>query len=170
MTVTAWLGLFFFIQILHFACTWKLYIAANRKAWEAIVPVYNAVVLMKIINRPRWWVLRLFPPSINLSMTPVDWIDTLRRFGTNTYNDTFLGIIPLGLYIGYVNYTQELAHIKDRSLQTKSKSGEWVSSILFAVVAASIIHTYFIQPFTNPTSSLEKTLFIEYYLFISNLQ
>src|SRR5690625_1133518 len=169
MTVTAWLGLFFFIQILHFACTWKLYIAANRKAWEAIVPVYNAVVLMKIINRPRWWVILLFLPIINLIMIPVVWIETLRSFGKNTYKDTFLGIITLGLYIGYVNYTQELTHIKDRSLQTKSKSGEWVSSILFAVVAASIIHTYFIQPFTIPTSSLEKTLLVGDYLFVSKL-
>src|SRR5690625_4667585 len=90
MTVTAWLGLFFFIQILHFACTWKLYFAANRKAWEAIVPVYNAVVLMKIINRPRWWVILLFLPIINLIMIPVVWIETLRSFGKNTYKDTFL--------------------------------------------------------------------------------
>src|SRR5699024_12677232 len=58
---------------------------------------------------------------------------------------------------------------RSRSLQTKSKSGEWVSSILFAVVAASIIHTYFIQPFTIPTSSLEKTLLVGDYLFVSKL-
>jgi signal peptidase I len=32
--------------------TWKLYEAAGRKRWEAGIPVYNAIVLMKIIGRP----------------------------------------------------------------------------------------------------------------------
>ena len=45
--------------------------------------------------------------------------------------------------------------------------GEWISSILFAVVAATIIHTYVLQPFTIPTSSLEKTLLVGDFLFVS---
>ena len=47
---------------------------------------------------------------------------------------------------------------KDRDLQPRTELGDWVSSILFAIVAATIVHTYFIQPFVIPTSSLEKTL------------
>jgi signal peptidase I len=39
--------------------TWKLYEAAGRKRWEAGIPVYNAIVLMKIIGRPTWWTLLL---------------------------------------------------------------------------------------------------------------
>lgn len=169
MNFTAWLLFFLFVQLVHFACTWKLYIAAGRKAWEAAIPVYNAIVLMKIIHRPMWWTILLFLPIINLIMFPVIWVETLRSFGKTTYKDTFLGILTLGLYIGYVNYTQDVTHRKERSLKPKSKSGEWVSSILFAVVAASIIHTYFIQPFTIPTSSLEKTLLVGDYLFVSKL-
>src|SRR5699024_3704560 len=169
MSLIAWFLFFLFVQIIHFVCTWKLYIAAGRKAWEAAIPIYNAVILMRIIHRPMWWTILLFLPIINLIMFPVIWIETLRSFGKNTYKDTFLGIISLGLYIGYINYTQELHYRTERSTKPVSKSGEWVSSILFAVVAASIIHTYFIQPFTIPTSSLEKTLLVGDYLFVSKL-
>lgn len=169
MSLIAWFLFFLFVQIIHFVCTWKLYIAAGRKAWEAAIPIYNAVILMRIIHRPMWWTILLFLPIINLVMFPVIWIETLRSFGKNTYKDTFLGIISLGLYIGYINYTQELHYRTERSTKPVSKSGEWVSSILFAVVAASIIHTYFIQPFTIPTSSLEKTLLVGDYLFVSKL-
>ena len=91
------------------------------------------------------------------------------KFWYNSAKDTFLGVITFGLYIGYVNYTQKLEHIKDRSLKPRTSAGEWTSSILFAVVAATIVHTYFMQPFTIPTSSLEKTLLVGDYLFVSKM-
>lgn len=167
MTLTNWLLFFLILQVIHFLGTWKLYLAAGRKAWEAAVPIYNAVILMKIINRPWWWVILLFVPIVNVMMFPVIWVETIRSYGFNKLRDTLLVLLTLGLYIFYVNYTQKLTHTKDRSLKPKTSSGEWVSSILFAVVAATIVHTYFMQPFTIPTSSLEKTLLVGDYLFVS---
>ena len=167
MTFTGWFLFFLIVQVIHFLGTWKLYVAAGRKAWEAAVPVYNAVILMKIINRPWWWVILLFVPIVNLIMFPVVWVETLRSFGFNSSKDTFLVLITFGLYTYYINYTQKIEHIKDRSLKPRTTTGEWVSSILFAVVAATIVHTYFMQPFTIPSSSLEKTLLVGDYLFVS---
>ena len=167
MTLTQWFIFFLITQVIHGLGTWKLYIKADKKAWEAFVPVYNAIVLMGIINRPKWWVILLFVPIINLIMIPVIWVETCRSFGKNTYTDTALAILTCGLYIGYLNYTQDLTHIRDRSLKTKSSSGDWVSSILFAVVAATLVHTYFMQPFVIPTSSLEKTLLKGDFLLVS---
>lgn len=169
MTITQWFIFFLVVQLIHFAGTWKLYLKAGRKAWEAAVPVYNAVVLMKIINRPTWWVILLFIPVVNLIMFPVVWVETLRSFGKNKPVDTILGVLTLGLYIYYINYTQDVQHLADRSTKPKTESGETVSSILFAVVVATIIHTYFIQPFTIPTSSLEKTLLVGDFLFVSKM-
>src|SRR5699024_1203231 len=158
---------FLVVQVIHFAGTWRLYQKAGRQAWEAAVPVYNAVVLMKIINRPTWWTILLFIPIVNLIMFPVIWVETLHSFGRNSTTDTILGIVTLGLYIYYINYTQDVTHIPDRSLKPRTSAGEWVSSILFAVVAATIVHAYIMQPFTIPTSSLEKTLLVGDFLFVS---
>ncbi len=155
------------IQVIHFLGTWKLYVAAGRKAWEAAVPVYNAIVLMKIINRPWWWTFLLFIPIINLIMFPVIWVETIRSFGFNSSKDTWLTVLTLGFYIFYINYTQKLTYIEDRDIKPKTGAGEWVSSILFAVVVATFIHTYFMQPYTIPTSSLEKTLLVGDFLFVS---
>ena len=166
-TFTTLLIFILFVQIIHFLGTWKLYIKAGRKAWEAAVPIYNAIVLMKIINRSPWWTLLLFIPIVNLIMFPVIWVETLRSFGRNSNTDTFLGICTFGLYIYYINYAQEVTYINDRSLKPRTAAGEWISSILFAVVAATIVHTYVMQPFTIPTSSLEKTLLVGDFLFVS---
>ena len=167
MALTQWFIFFLILQVIHGLSTWKLYIKAGRQAWEAFVPVYNAVVLMQIINRLKWWVILLFVPIINLIIIPVTWVETCRSFGKNTYMDTALVILSFGLYITYLNYTQELEHIKDRSIDPKSSSGEWTSSILFAIVAATLVHTYFMQPFVIPTSSLEKTLLKGDFLLVS---
>ena len=167
MTIYQWLIFFLLIQIVHFVGTWKLYEKAGRKSWEALVPVYNAIVLMKIINRPTWYTFLLFVPVINLIMFPVVWVETLRSFGKNTTLDTFLGIATFGLYIYYINYTQNVTYIKERSLTATTKVGDTVSSLLFAVVVATFVHTYFIQPFTIPTPSLEKSLLVGDFLFVS---
>ncbi|WP_274474365.1 signal peptidase I [Mangrovimonas aestuarii] len=169
MTLLGWFIFFLIVQLIHGLGTWKLYQKAGRKAWEAFVPVYNAIVLMKIINRPWYWVILLFLPIVNLIMFPVVWVETARSFGKNSPTDTFLAILSLGIYNYYLNYATDVQYVKDRSLHPRTALGEWVSSILFAVVAATIVHTYFIQPFTIPTSSLEKTLLVGDFLFVSKV-
>ncbi len=169
MTLYQWFVFFLFVQIVHFLGTWKLYEAAGRKKWETAVPVYNAIVLMKIISRPTWWTLLLFIPIINLIMFPVIWVETLRSFGKKSTLDTFLGVITCGLYIYYINYTQELHHVTDRKLTPENKTADTVSSLLFAIIVATLVHTYFIQPYTIPTSSLEKSLLVGDFLFVSKM-
>jgi signal peptidase I len=167
MTYSQWFIFFLVVQVIHFLGTWKLYVKAGRKAWEAAIPIYNGVVLMQIINRPKWWIVLLFIPVVNLLMFPVIWIETLRTFGYYKKLDSLLVILTLGLYIFYINYATNAAFNADRSLKPRSEVGEWVSSITFAIIAATLVHTYFMQPFTIPTSSLEKSLLVGDYLFVS---
>jgi signal peptidase I len=167
MNFTEWFLFFLVIQVLHFLGTWKLYVKAGRKAWEAAIPIYNGVVLMQIINRPKWWIVLLFIPVVNLLMFPVIWIETIRSFGFYKKLDSLLVIVTLGLYIFYINYATDTTHNAERSLKPRSEVGEWVSSITFAIIAATLVHTYFMQPFTIPTSSLEKSLLVGDYLFVS---
>ncbi|MDP4600967.1 MAG: signal peptidase I [Polaribacter sp.] len=167
MTFTQWFLFFISIQIIHFLGTWKLYQKAGRKAWEAALPIYNGIVLLQIIKRPKWWIILLFIPIINLLMFPVIWIETIRTFGFYKKLDSFLVIVTLGLYIFYINYTKDVKFNENRSLKPQSELGEWISSITFAIIAATLVHTYFMQPFTIPTSSLEKSLLVGDYLFVS---
>nr|WP_315191143.1 signal peptidase I [uncultured Flavobacterium sp.] len=169
MTLYQWFVFFLIVQVIHFLGTWKLYESAGRKRWEAAIPVYNAIILMKIIGRPTWWTVLLFIPIINLIMFPAVWVETLRSFGKKTTTDTLLGIFTFGFYIFYINYTQPLNYITDRSLQPENRTADTVSSLLFAVIVATLVHTYFIQPYTIPTSSLEKSLLVGDFLFVSKM-
>ena len=167
MEISGWLLFILLVQVIHGIGTWKLYVKANRKAWEAFVPVYNGIVLMQIINRPKWWILLLFIPVINLFLFPIIWIETLRTFGKKSTLDMVLGVITLGFYIAYVNYTQETTYHANRDLKAPNKTMDTLGSLSFAVVVATLVHTYFIQPYTIPTSSLEKSLLVGDFLFVS---
>ena len=167
MTILQWFIFFIAVQLIHFGGSWKLYQKAGRKSWEALIPVHNAVVLMEIIRRPKWWVILLFIPIINLMIFPVVWIETLRSFGKNSSLDTALGILTFGLYTYTINYSDNVQYEADRSLVTRTLFGEWISALIFAITAATFVHNYFIQPYIIPTGSLEKTLLIGDFLFVS---
>jgi len=49
----------------------------------------------------------------------------------------------------------------------QAKVLEWTDAIIFAVIAASFIRLYFFEAYTIPTASMEKTLLIGDYLFVS---
>ena len=167
MTFLEWLCFFLVLQLVHFGGTWKLYRAAGESPWKALIPIYNAVILLKIINRPKWWVILLFIPTINIIMFAVLWIETARSFGKNSTKDTLFVLISLGFYLYLINYASSIQYISDRSLKSRTTLGETISSIAFAIVAATIVHNYFIQPFIIPTGSLEKSLLIGDFLFVS---
>ena len=167
MEMTFWIITVLIISTIHAICTWKLYLKAGRKSWEAFIPVYNGIVLMQMINRPKWWVLLLFLPVINLLILPVIWIETLRTFGKKSTADMWLGVLTFGLYVGYVNYTQDVSYEAERNIKPATKALDTLGSITFALIVATFVHTYFIQPFVIPSSSLEKSLLIGDFLFVS---
>lgn len=58
---------------------------------------------------------------------------------------------------------------EDKPRKKKTKSREWVDAIIFAVVAATIIRVFFIEAYTIPTGSMERSLLIGDFLFVSKV-
>jgi signal peptidase I len=56
---------------------------------------------------------------------------------------------------------------KKEPQKKKSKIREWVDAIVFAVVAATLIRWIFMEAFTIPTPSMEKSLLVGDFLFVS---
>ena len=167
MTIFEWLIFFLVVQVIHGLGTWKLYVKSGYNSINAFIPVYNAVILMKIINRPTWWVILLFLPIINLLIFPVIWVETARSFGKNTTVDTIAAVASLGFFIYLINYSSKSEYISERNINPKTAFGEWLGSIIFAVILATFVHTYLIQPYIVPTGSLEKSILIGDFLFVS---
>ncbi len=64
---------------------------------------------------------------------------------------------------------QVLGIKKKKRQKPKSKAREWADAILFAVVAATIIRWLFLEAYTIPTPSMERSLLVGDFLFVSKL-
>ena len=166
MTISQWIIFFLVCQVVHFLGTWNLHQRAGRKAWEAAIPFYNSYVLTKIVDRPWYFTILMFAPVIQLLIIPILWVDMIYAFNKRKLIHVLLVIGTLGFYIYHLNYVQrDLKHVgtKDTHVET------WISSILFAVIAASLLRIFTIEPFLIPTSSLEKTLLVGDFLFVNKM-
>ncbi|MBD1392738.1 signal peptidase I [Mucilaginibacter glaciei] len=57
----------------------------------------------------------------------------------------------------------------DKNKKKKSPAREWTDAIIFAVVAATLIRTLFIEAYTIPTPSMERSLLVGDFLFVSKV-
>ncbi len=162
--------IFLFAQSLWWGVvSWKFFIAAGRKPWEAFVPFYNMVVMLKIAERPTWWVILLVLPVIGTVMTIVLVYEFLHVFGQRKTWQTAAVFFTLGVYLGFLNYFDTIKFTGRDNKAIKAALGDWGNSIFFAVVAATIIRSTTFEAYTIPTSSMEKSLMVGDFLFVSKL-
>ena len=88
------------------------------------------------------------------------------------FNGEWLHFIPLVvadvLFFETINW-QFWKKKEKKEKKKKSELRTWVEAIAFAVVAAHILRTFFIEAYTIPTSSMEKSMLIGDFLFVSKL-
>ncbi len=165
MSFIEWIYFFLIYNGLIFAGSQKLFRLAGVPGWHAIIPFYNIIKHLDIIQRPRWWILLVFIPVINLLMIPVVWVEFIKRFNHNSKIDRVLVILTLGFYFFYISYVSSKTKlVKEISFSGFERS---IGSFIFAIVIATIVHNYFLQPFVIPTGSLEKTLRVGDFLLVS---
>ncbi|ANH82294.1 hypothetical protein A8C56_16195 [Niabella ginsenosidivorans] len=53
------------IGIIVIIALWKIFEKAGRSGWEAIIPIYNMYILLKIVGKPGWWLILMLIPFLN---------------------------------------------------------------------------------------------------------
>lgn len=150
---------------------WKLFEKAGRKGWETLIPFYNLYVFLKIIKKPWWWMALLFFPFLNVFMYMLMLVELVKCFNKSSLWQQFLSVSVPFVYLPYLGMQSDEVFIDpaDRPEIKKSFAREWVDAIIFAVVAATIIRTFLLEAYTIPTSSMEKSLLVGDYLFVSKI-
>jgi hypothetical protein len=83
------------VAIFLFASLWKVFTKAGQPGWASLIPIYNFIVLLKIIGRPLWWILLFLVPIVNIVVLFIIYIDLATSFGKSTAFG--VGIALLGL-------------------------------------------------------------------------
>lgn len=77
------------------AAMWRIFTKAGESGWKSLIPVWNLIVLVRMAGRPRWWLLLLLVPVVNLVVTLAIFIALSRAFGKGI--GFGIGLVLLGL-------------------------------------------------------------------------
>lgn len=75
---------------------WKVFEKAGQPGWASIIPVYNTILLLRIADKPWWWIFLLMIPFLNIYFLIIISIDVAKNFGKGTgfgLGLAFLGFI-----------------------------------------------------------------------------
>jgi signal peptidase I len=165
--------------VLPYAGLWKMFQKAGVAGWKAIIPFLNAFVMIKLSGRPAWWFILLLIPGINILVgigIMLDFDRSFGKFGLGEQAGSILlpfifllrwGNDPHTKYLG-PSATPEFKE-KHTKVLKKSSGREWTEAIIFAVVAATLIRSFFIEAYTIPTPSMERSLLVGDFLFVSKV-
>ncbi len=145
---------------------------AGMSASLGYAPIVNFFPFLKMIKRPWWWIFLLLCPGVNLLVMVIMNIELGIAFGKRSTKDQwFFGALPWVALPQLAFKEKEATFIGPRDWTNKKKSGmrEWGEAIVFAIIAASVIRTFFIEAFTIPTPSMEKSMLVGDYLFVSKV-
>lgn len=72
------------VSVFMIITLWKIYKKAGKKGWEAIVPIYNIIVLLEIVELPMWYIALFFVPIANIYAMFKIYIELAHKFGKST--------------------------------------------------------------------------------------
>jgi signal peptidase I len=169
MNIYAILTILFFIASL--AGLWKIFEKAGEPGWKVLVPFYDLYIWLRIIKKPLWWYIFLLIPFINVFVILLMIVEVCKCFKKYGLGAQALGVLFPFFYLPYLGFSKKESYLDPdkRPEIKKTQIREWADAIIFAVIAASIIRIFLIEAYTIPTSSMEKTLLIGDYLFVSKV-
>ena len=88
------LFLYLAIVVVAIAGLWKVFTKAGKPGWAAIVPIYNAIVLLEIVGRPLWWIILLLIPCVSIVVAILIMIDLAKSFGQGSGFAVGLILLP----------------------------------------------------------------------------
>jgi Family of unknown function (DUF5684) len=92
MNTFVWIIYIAFI-VLSIAGLWCVFVKAREEGWKAIIPIWNTLVLLKVIGRPWWWILLFLIPIVNIVIWIIVANDLSKSFGRGV--GTTIGLIFL---------------------------------------------------------------------------
>lgn len=154
---------------------YKIFEKAGFAGWKALVPFYNLWLWTKIAGRPFWWFLLLLIPVVNVLIYLGLLVDIARVFGKFNFSSYVLAVLFAPFYFLYLGFAGSEVFMGPeraeayRQNHPRTQTREWVDAIAFAIVAATVIRWFFIEAYTIPTSSMERSLLVGDFLFVSKV-
>ena len=150
---------------------YNLFQKAGVPAWKAFVPFYNTWVMQEIAHRPRHWVFWQAIPVGGWFISMGIFIEFAKVFGKFSFLHHAGASLLAPLYFPYIANQKDTRFVGAEIAKKHKKSWirEWVDAAVFAIVAATLIRLFIFEAYTIPTGSMEKSLLVNDFLFVSKI-
>src|SRR5574343_20536 len=147
-------------------------------AWMAFIPIACYWPWIQLTGRPKTWMIWAIIPAADVIIWFSLVIDMMESFGQNKFWQQFLGVIfPFYMYpkLALDKNIQYLGQARDINFRKKYHSAklgmvrEWSDAIFFAFVVAYMIRLFQLEPYKIPTSSMEDSMLVGDFLFVSKM-
>jgi signal peptidase I len=147
----------------------RLFTKAGEASWKAYIPFYNTWVMQGLCDRPKHWVFWQFIPVIGWFISPGIFIEFAKVFGQYSLRSHTAAALLAPFYFPYLSMKVDPTYVGPEAVKNHKKANwrEWVDAGIFAVVAATLIRTFVFEAYTIPSGSMEKSLLINDFLFVS---
>lgn len=142
---------------------------AGIEGWKAFVPFYNTWLMVNKIELKTYWFFLQLIPIAGQFVSIWIFIKFVEHFGRfSLLHHAATVFIPF-IYFPYLGFSKNERYAGIPIVKNYSKSSfrEWIDAAVFAIVAATIIRTFIFEAYVIPTGSMEKTLLVNDFLFVS---
>ena len=63
---------------------WMIFTKAGEDGWKAIIPIWNILVLLKIVGREWWWIILMLIPIVGFVIWIIVALDLAKSYGRGT--------------------------------------------------------------------------------------
>ena len=147
----------------------KLFQKAGEPGWKAFVPFYNTAVMLRLAGRPVHWAWWQVIPVVGWFITMSIYIEFVKAFARFSLLDhAFAALLPV-IYFPWLAASKDCKYVGPEGVRKYKKTAvrEWVDAAVFAIIAATLIRTFVFEAYEIPTPSMEKTLLVNDFLFVS---
>lgn len=142
---------------------------AGIEGWKAFVPFYNTWCMVEKMQLKKYWFFLQFIPVAGQFITIWICIKFVEHFGRFGFWHHAAAVFFPMFYFPYLGFSKNERYAGISVVKNYKKSGarEWIDAAAFAIVAATLIRTFVFEAYTIPTPSMEKTLLVNDFLFVS---
>lgn len=166
-----YITLFIISCVLVFFGLWGIFTKAGYKGWISLIPFYNIWIATKIIDKKAWWFLYCLIPFINIFCIILVFIEIVKCFKKySLWYQILTALFPF-IILPILGWSKKeiYSHPKDLPEHKVGVVRDWADAIIFAVIAATIIRTFCFEAYKIPSSSMEKSLLVGDFLFVSKM-
>ena len=165
------IGLIIFIvcAVLWHIGLFGMFKKAGIEGWKAFIPFYNTWCMVEKMQLNKGWFYLQFIPIAGQFITIWITIKFVEHFGRFHFLHHAATVLFPFAYFPYLGFSKNEKFAGKLVVDNYKKSGarEWIDAAFFAIVAATIIRTFIFEAYTIPTPSMEKTLLVNDFLFVS---